>query len=177
MIFSLPSYRRLSETDLACLRKDDAQQTSTRAARVFFNLLLLVGLWGAPLYARWVVLADLPKAVLGKWQHGEKNVLEFTPNYQVRLLRDGDAIETAKYRFAGDVLVLSDFRRQPGDRPLPVDQQGYSISLHGDRLTITPAADWFTPVPDNAAREGSSLRLLLPAFHGASVQFRRANDR
>ena len=45
--------------------------------RMLLNLLLLSGLWGMPLYARWLVLADqamdqpLSEAVVGKWWRDE----------------------------------------------------------------------------------------------------------
>ncbi|MGH7168893.1 MAG: hypothetical protein ACRELF_01065 [Gemmataceae bacterium] len=183
MIFSLPSYRRLSEVDLDRLRRDEDRDSSNRVARVLFNLLLLMGLWGVPLYARWVLLSDvvgaesLPKAALGKWWKDDKAVLEFTADQQLRLIQNGALIESADYWMLGDTLNVSDFKSQPGNHRLPVSRQCFHISIRDDRLDVTPATTGFTAIPEKAWVEGSSLRLVLPAWHGATVQFRRGDVR
>jgi hypothetical protein len=194
MIFSLPSYRRLSEADLARLRRDDERYPFNRVVRMLLNLLLLSGLWGMPLYARWIVLPDivgvetknLPKAILGEWwsdrKFGEwwnehKAVVELTAAQQVRLFWEGALIETADYRIVENVLEVSDFRSQPVDHRLLVNPQRFQISIHGNQLILTPASFGFTPIPENAVWEGSSLRLVLPTWQGWSVTFWRRDNR
>jgi len=179
MIFSLPSYRRLSEADLERFRNAGDQQSSIRVARALFNILLLAGLWGAPLYARWCVLSDmketpsLSEAVLGQWRYGDKSLLEFTSDQQIRLSQDGMMIETASYRIVGDVLEIYDFKLQLGHHDLEINQQRYQISILDENLIVRPSAIGFTPVPEHTQWERSGLRMVLPQFHGASVQFRR----
>jgi hypothetical protein len=74
MFSSLPDYRRFAEADLQRLRKDHKRNPSNRLGGMMFNLVLLAGLWGVPLYARWFVLSNitsthpLPEAVLGEWR-------------------------------------------------------------------------------------------------------------
>lgn len=182
MIFSsLPDYRRFS--DDALKRLSDGRSTADRLAGMLFNLAILAGLWGAPLYARWVILSDiqetkgLPEAVLGRWPVGDNSLLEFTPDQQIRLFWHGALIETADYRISGDMLEISNFKLQPGDHDLELNRQRYQIAIRADQLIVTPSASGFMPVPHNAAWEGSRLRLTLPHFHGSSVQFPRENRR
>ena len=182
MIFSLPSYRRLSEADLDRLSRDEDRNSSNRIARVLFNLLLLAGLWGVPIYARWVFLSDvvgtksLPNAMLGKWWKDDEVYLEFTADQQIRLFWKGAMIETADYRIFGDMLEVSDITRHPGDRHLSVNPQHYRISIRGHQLDITPSTTGFTPIPERST-EGSTLRLVLPAWHDATVHLRRRAER
>lgn len=177
MIFSLPSYRRLSDMDLARLRRDDERNPSRRAMRMLLNLLLLSGLWGMPLYARWLVVADqargqpLSEAVLGKWWRDEEVFLEFTPDRHLRLCREEGLIESAEYQIVGDMLWVSDFRRRD---LLAVEPQCFRISLRGNQLILTPAKDGFTA---RGRDDRSSLRTVLPAWEGATVQFQRGKSR
>jgi hypothetical protein len=182
MIFSsLPDYRRFSDAALERLR--EGRSPADRFAGMLFNLAILAGLWGAPLYARWVILSDiqetkgLPEAVLGRWLVGDKSLLEFTPDQQIRLFRDDALIETADYRIIGDTLQISNFKLQPGDHELELNQQRYQISLRAGQLIVTPSTSGFTPVPEHAQWEEGRLRLILPHFHGDSVRFLRENRR
>jgi hypothetical protein len=173
---SMPDYRRRFATALQRIRKDDDSQISNRIVRALSHILILAVLWGVPLYGRWMLLSarsagpSLSAAVIGKWG-SERSFLEFTPDHQIRLFDDAELIETASYEIAGDVLQISDFKLQPGDEELPLNQQCYRISIVGDQLTITPSTlpgFGFTPVPDNAAWEVSRLRRWLPGSHGTS---------
>jgi hypothetical protein len=184
MIFSsLPDYRRFSDAALERIRQDDGRKTFDRLAAMLFNLAILAGLWGAPLYARWMVLSDmhetksLSEVVLGRWRVGDTSLLEFTLDQQIRLFWHGALIETADYRIIGDMLEISNFKLQPGDHELELNQQYYQIALRTGQLIVTPSTSGFTPVPEHAQWEESRLRLILPHFHGASVQFLRENRR
>ena len=191
-MFSLPNYRRLSDADLDRLRRDNDRNSSSSVARILFNLLLLAGLWGVPLYARWMLLADvigaesLPKAILGEWwddrHHGEwwnadKAVLEFTTDQQIRLFWGKALIETANYRIVGNTLEVSNFIHHPDGRHLTVNSQHYQITIYGNRLNVSPSTTGFTPVPENAAEEWSGLRSVLPTSRGAFVRFWRRDKR
>jgi hypothetical protein len=150
MIFSLPSYRRLSEADLQRLRKDGERRTSTRGARILFNILLLVGLWGLPYYLRSLVASspsgtiDPREAIIGKWQDVNDSgyVLEFTRDGGFHRSRSGIVKQTAHYRFneRGDVVI---YDRKP---PLVIDhreevdaQCRYTVLFTRGGLSVT---DW-----------------------------------
>lgn len=179
MIFSLPSYRRLSDLDLARLRLDDERNPSWRAGRMLLNLLLLSGLWGMPLYARWLVLADqardqpFSEAVLGKWWLGDRAILEFTPNRHLRLCGEKGLIETAEYQIVNDTLWVDDFKRQPGDVALLVKAQCFQITIRDNQLIVRPAKFGFTPIPRHGW-EDSVLRRLLPEMERETRQFHRS---
>jgi hypothetical protein len=186
MFPSLPNYRRFAETTIQRIRKNRKRKTD-RPARMLFNVLLLAGLWGVPLYARWMILSDLnviqvlSEEVLGKWEmdnKGHKRILEFTLK-QLRLIQNKAITESADYQIVGDALWVSSFKSQPGDHPLPVNQQRYQISIRDHRLIIKPATTGFTRIPENAAWEGpSQLRIIvLPPWQGAISQFQRADNR
>jgi hypothetical protein len=185
MLPSLPDYRRFAEATIRRIRKDRKRRTD-RPARMLFNVLLLAGLWGIPLYGRWLMLSDtditqdLPEAVLGRWligEKGERGVLEFTPRKQLRLIRNnGVMIESADYEIVGDALWLSNFKSR-SDHLLPVDHQRYQISIRDDRLIVKPATSGFTHIPEHAADEGPSwLRMELPPWQGVNRQFQRADN-
>jgi hypothetical protein len=148
MVFSLPSYRRLSDADLHRLRNNSEQQTSTRLTRILFNILLLVGLWGLPLYLRSFVSSkpfdtiDPHEAIIGRWQDVDHSsyVLEFTRDGAFHLSRDGIVKRTAHYRFneRGDVVL---YEIKP---PLIIDhhegadaQCRYRFRFTRDGLSVT----------------------------------------
>jgi len=153
MVFSLPSYRRLSEADLHRLRNDSAQRTSARIARILFNILLLVGLWGLPLYLRSFVSSKPsgtidpheaidPEAIIGRWRSadGSGAVLEFTRDGALRLSREGIVKLTAHYRFneRGDIVfydinppLVIDHQEEPGA------QCRYTLRFTGDGFSVT----------------------------------------
>ncbi len=185
MFPSLPNYRRFAEATIQRIDKARKRKSSGRPARMLFNVVLLAGLWGLPLYGRWMILSGmnttqcLPEAVLGRWligEKGERGVLEFTPKKQLRLIRNRAIIESADYEIIGDSLWVSDFKSQSRDHLLPVDQQRYEISIYDNRLIVKPATTGFTRIPENSALEGSGLRLVLPPMHGVISQFQRANN-
>lgn len=183
MFSSLPDYRRFAESALPRLRKDHERETSNRIGGMAFNIILLAGLWGVPLYARWMILSDrnptqnLSTEVLGKWRKDDSHILEFTRRGELLLIliRNKVVVESADYRIAGDVLEVSGFTQQPENRLLPVNQQRYQLFLRGDRLLIKPATTGFTSIPERAS-EGSGLRLVLPPWSGVTVQFQRVDD-
>jgi hypothetical protein len=123
MIFSVPGYRRLSEEDLARLRKDDPRNPARRLQAAFFNILLLAGLWGLPLYGRSVVLSAMderksaPEVIVGsKWRttDGSDFQIAFTSEGQFVLSWKEAVVATARYSFHEDeenVIVLSDFHK------------------------------------------------------------------
>ncbi len=185
MLPSLPSYRRFAEATIQRINKARKRKSSDRPVRMLFNVVLLAGLWGLPLYSRWLILPDkniiqdLPEAVLGRWligEKGERGVLEFTPKKQLRLIRNGAIIESAEYEIIGDSLWVSDFKSQSRDHLLPVDQQRYEISVYDNRLIVKPATSGFTHIPENSALEGSGLRLVLPPWQIVISQFQRADN-
>ncbi len=186
MFSSLPDYRRFAESSLRRLRKDQKRTTSGRLGRIVFNLVLLAGLWGLPLYARWMVVSEmnatlpLSSSLLeGEWRGDDGSVLLFAPSKELRLIEKGTMIESADYRIVDDELEIGGFMRQPGDRFLPVVVQRYQVrfTIRGDRMIIVPAKKGFTPIPEKASEEGSRLRLVLPPFRGISVVFHRADER
>lgn len=193
MFSSLPDYCRLAESVLPRLRKDSEQRTPNRLRRMALNLVLLAGLWGLPLYARWMVLADRnppqemsdslsqhpSEDILGKWRKDESNsILEFSRKGELRLIGQQEVVESADYRIVGDELEVSGFRQQPDDRLLTVNQQRYQIITRGDRLLIKPAPAGFTSVPlDRSHAADGSLRYVLPPWSGQSSKFHRVKDR
>jgi hypothetical protein len=183
MFSSLPDYRRFAEADLQRLRKDHKRNPSNRLGGMMFNLVLLAGLWGVPLYARWFVLSNinptqpLSEAVVGEWRRDEKWTLSFTRTEELQLIEEESIFETAHYQILGDKLLVSGFTRQPDNRLLPVESQCYQISVRGHRLSVEPASIGFTSIPEKGAGGGSWLRKVLPAFHGSTVEYHRADDR
>jgi hypothetical protein len=183
MFSSLPDYRRFAETALQRLRTDAQQKTSRRVSGIVINVALLAGLWGLPLYARRIVLTDLnstpplPEAIVGEWQVDQRNSLVFKRDHELRLIQNDALIELADYRIVEDVLEVSGFSRWPDNRPLPVVLQRYRISIRGHHLIVTSASNQPNQVPEIEAEEGSSLRRVLPAFPGRTVQFLRADSR
>jgi hypothetical protein len=152
---------------------------------MLFNVVLLAGLWGIPLYGRWMILPGvnptqaLAEAMLGKWQigkEGSRSFFEFTPK-QLRLVgKKGETIESADYDIAGDVLMLSGFKLQPGDRDLEIGHQCYRISIRGDQFTVTPSDAGFMPIHRHDWPE-CRLRELLPRSQGQTREFQRADNR
>jgi hypothetical protein len=183
MFPSLPDYRRIAEATIQRIRKD-RKRTTDRPARMLFNVLLLTGLWGVPLYARWMILSDMNVAqvlsedILGKWLIGEKGArgfLEFTPKRQLRLIQNnGVMIESADFEIVGGALWVSNFKSQPGGHLLPTDHQCYQISIRDDQLIVKPATSGFTHVPVDSWEEGR-LRMVLPPWQGVIRQFQRAD--
>lgn len=183
MSYSLPDYRRFAEAALQRLRKDHTRKTSNRWERMLLNVVLVAGLWGGVLYARWLIPSDvnpaqnLPVALFGKWQSewlGDRGFLEFTPNHQLLLVRNGKMIESADYQIVGDVLMISGFTDQPSGRDLELQSQCYRISIHGSQLTINAADIGFTRVPEHLQFEKSGLRTVLPFWQGHIVHYQRA---
>lgn len=183
MFSSLPDYRRFAELALPRLRKDNEREPSNRLGSMMLNVVLLAGLWGVPLYARWIVLSDLSLSsnlaaeILGKWRIGDASYLEFTAHHQLRLIVNETLKETAHYRIIGDVLEVSRFTLQPENRTLEINQQNYRVSIHGNQLAATAADVGFTPIPEHAQEERSGLRKVLPPWHGPIIRFRRADNR
>jgi hypothetical protein len=185
MFSSLPDYRRFAESALRRLRKDQKRTTCGRLSRIVCNLVILTGLWGLPLYARWMVVSEMNATLPlswsllgGEWRSDDGSVLLFTWGDELRLIVNGTMIESANYRIVDDELEIGGFMRHPGDRPLPVVVQRYQVTftIRGDRMTIVPAKKGFTPIPEKASEEGSRLRLVLPPFRGTSVVFHRADE-
>jgi hypothetical protein len=181
MFASLPEYRRIAEAVIPRLRKDPHRTISNRFAGKLLSLALLAGLWGLPLYARWMVLSDrnpplpLSEAVLGEWRSDDRNILAFNRlNQKLWLSQDGVIIESANYRIQGEELEVSGFIRQPDNLLLPVGPQRYQISIRVDRLIVRLADTGFTNVPCRAD-EGSKLRRVLPPWHGTTLQFQRVD--
>lgn len=184
MFSSLPDYRRFAEATLQRLRMDPKQKTSDRLGGMVINIVLLAGLWGVPLYARWLILSDvnstqpLSEAVLGKWRRDDRDILEFTRRGELHLIRNEVMVESADYRIEGDILEVSGFTEQPDDRPLPVVQQRYQIAIRGARLIIKPAPSGVNWVPDRRHAEGgNSLLFVLPPWSGVTAHFQRMDDR
>ncbi len=185
MLPSLPSYRRFAEATIQRINKARKRKSSDRPARMLFNVVLLAGLWGIPLYGRWMILTAmnptqaLTEAILGKWRIGKEgswSFFEFTPK-QLRLVgKKGEMIESADYDIAGDVLMLFAFKLQPGDHDLEIGQQCYQISIRGDQLTVTPSNAGFTPIDRHDWPE-CRLRGLLPRRQGETREFQRADNR
>jgi hypothetical protein len=171
MIFSLPSYRRLSQADLDGLRKDSDQTNAARVSRVLLNILLLTGLWALPFYLRSLVLPEQSdtinpsEAIIGRWQlsTGDGQAIEFTSDGEFQLSRGGIVELTAHYRFDqwGDV-VLYDLNPPPiFDHKETADAQyRFTISFTGNELTLT------------APRQQLDFRQL--ALFGSVAHFKRA---
>jgi hypothetical protein len=184
MYDSIPDYRRFAESAMQRVRKNHQRTSSDRLARLLFNVVLLAGLWGVPLYARWLVMSSmnvtqgLSEIILGRWQIVESGngFLEFTPKMQVRLVgRNGIVIESADYQIAGEALMVFGFKLQPGNRDLEMEQQQcYRISIRGDQLTIASSDRGFTAIPRHGS--DSHLRRVLPHWVGAIFHFQRADD-
>jgi hypothetical protein len=198
MFSSLPDYRHFADSALQRLGNDPERKPSTRFGGMVLNLVLLAGLWGLPLYARRIVLSDrngsesthesttkttpesrvnLSEDIIGKWQSAGANYLEFTANQQLQLIQNEELIETADYRIVGEVLEVSSFKLQPGDRDLEINQQKYRISIHGDQLALKAADKGFTPIAEKMQWEKSNLRKVLPPWHGPIIRFERADNR
>lgn len=186
MFSSLPDYRRFAHTALQRLNNAPERKPSNRFCGMLLNLVLLAGLWGLPLYARWMILTErdstksLAEAIIGKWRCSETSYLEFTPDHHLRLFRNDSIIESADYQLVGHVLQVFRFKLQPGDQELEINQQCYRFSIRGDRLNVTSADIGFTPVISiDRPRDrsgGSHMRQVLPRWHGAILHFQRAGD-
>lgn len=181
MVFSLPSYRRLSEADLHRLRNDSEQRGSARISRIAFNLLLLVGLWGLPHYLRSLVLSspsdtiDPHEAIVGRWQDVDNSsyVLEFTRDGVVNLTQGGIVKWTAHYRFNNsDAVVLYDINPH-----LVIDNQKevhaqcrYRFLFTRDSLSVTDRG-WEIDAAWKGPKIGQNLFqfLILPS-HFKRVQ-------
>jgi hypothetical protein len=183
MIFSLPNYRRLSEADLARLRKDDKRTVSSWVANTLFNFLLLAALWGLPYYFCSLVLskesdsANPRKAIIGVWRpaaRGERDVtgyaIEFTRDGEFRLWRGGMVGLTAHYRFDewGDV-VLHDLDPPQFAR---FDHEEFFVQY---RFTVTFTEEGLSvalPHREAAFRHGMNSGLPGP-FGQAAYRFKR----
>jgi hypothetical protein len=185
MFSSLPDYRRFAEAALQRIRKDHKQKSSHRLSGMLFNILLLAGLWGLPLYARWVVVPDIhrstsePPSLIGKWQamNGSHFSITFSADGQFVVSWKETVLETARYWFADrdqkDVLLF-DFRKQPGNQPLAEEKRcWFSVSFAGKRLKTAISlfsVDEFDRdriKPESLAHwemEGEALRLYLADF-------------
>ena len=182
MIFSLPSYRRLSEADLDRLRKDSDENISNRVSRALFNILLLAGLWGLPFYLRSLVqpeasdTIDPSKAIVGRWQsRAQKSLaLEFTRNGDFRLSRQGIVKLTAHYHFdKRDEVVLYDFNPP---RIIIIDHAEDTVAQYRFTISFTEAGLTATTAPPEAARSLRELqwnRLGLPPPFGSIAHFKR----
>ena len=122
MFSSLPDYRRFADAALKRFRKDNKREPSNRLGRMMLNLVLLAGLWGLPLYARWIVLADrnstnstsenitkttpetkinISEAIVGKWRpvDGSHFSITFTRDGKFVVSWKETIVETAHYQF------------------------------------------------------------------------------
>lgn len=147
MFSSMPDYRRFAEAALQRLRKDHTRKTCTRWERMLLNVVLVAGLWGVPLYARWVVLsdidrpADVAEGIVGKWRamDGSHFSIAFNTDGQFALSWKETLVETARYWFNdGDQneIVLAEFRQQPGDRLIEGEKMcWFRVSLAGKKLS------------------------------------------
>jgi hypothetical protein len=186
MIFSLPNYRHLSEAALERLRKDDGRQSSGRATGILFNVLLVAGLWGVPLYGRWVVLShrtgpmDLREAILGKWRATEDSrfTITFTEDGRFVLMCKNMIFATARYRIGEqekDEVKLDRFPKPGGEGPIPQEERcWFRAAVTEGALHITPSVDRW----NGAVRQGKSWqcdddRLELPPLNGGPAIFQR----
>jgi hypothetical protein len=181
MFPSLPDYRRFAEATIRRTRKDRRRKTD-RPARMLFNVLLLAGLWGVPLYARWVILADIgtPKhahgTIVGTWRatDGSHFLITFTADGQFKLLWQDTIIETARYWFNDgnqNEILVSDFREQPGDRLVSNEEMWwFRASVEGAKLSITHSFSLHEqlrrkfPWHGHRQIEGKRLKLLPAVF-------------
>ncbi len=157
MFSSLPDYRRFAEATIRCIRKDQKRGNFDRPARMMFNVLLLAGLWGVPLYARWVILADIDKdfsiplrepdpaqgTIVGKWRatDGTHFLITFTKDGQFILSWKETILQTARYWFFEEneeEIVIDDFREQPGDRLIEGNEKWWiRATVKGENLSTT----------------------------------------
>ena len=185
MFSSMPDYRRFAEAALQRLRKDPTRKTCNRWERMLLNVVLVTGLWGVPLYARWVVLSDIDRpedvaeGIVGKWRatDGSHFSIAFTAEGQFVLSWKETIVETARYWFNDgkqDEIVLADFREPPDERP--IEEEGmwwFQVFLEGKKLSITHShslhEQWRRRVPWHSSRqiEGERFDLLPAVFERA----------
>lgn len=148
MFSSLPDYRRFAETTIRRIRKDRKRMTD-RPAVMMFNVLLLAGLWGVPLYARWLILANndrsehVPETIVGKWRttDGSHFSITFTADGHFELSWKEAIIETARYWFRDKnqhEAMIADFREQPGDRVVEGEEKWwFRVIIERNKLSTT----------------------------------------
>jgi len=177
MIFSLPNYRRLSEADLARLRKDDKRTVSRYVANTLFNLLLLAALWGLPYYFCSLVLSresnstksresnstNPREAIIGVWWPVDRGAIEFTRDGKFRLWQGGIVTLTAHYGFDhhGDIVLYNLNPPAVIDHKEAADAQfRFTVTFTGDD-TVTITGGW---------SENKHSRLSLPGSHFKRVK-------
>jgi hypothetical protein len=175
MIFSsLPDYRRFSDAALQRLREE--RSTADRFAGVLFNLTILAGLWGAPLYARWMILSE---SILGTWRtlDGSQFRITFTEDGRFILGWKGIPVETADYRFDNQGksrVVLSHFRAQFSDVKHSLGQEcWFDISLTENALYLRRSLDFRDNPRPGRVWEVGGEHLELPPKQGQSLVLER----
>lgn len=181
MIFSLPSYRRFAEASIYRLRKDDGRVTPDRLGAIFFNIVLLTGLWGIPLYARWLVQSNVNsrsrafESIVGTWRTtaGSPFQITFTRDGQFGLSWKGTVIETASYWFhEGNLneVVMSDFCEQPGNRAIRNAMCWFHASATKEKLSTSFSFNFDeqrqreVPKRSHWKIEGEELSLISTVF-------------
>jgi len=193
MFHSIPDYRRFKEDAVQRVRKDRQRTSPDRLGRMLFNVMLLAGLWGVPLYARWVILADIDKqiakpeqppeeaqgTIVGKWRatDGTHYSITFTKDEQFILSWKETILETAHYWFFEEdeeEIVIDAFHEQPGDRLIVGDEKWwFRATVKGEKLSTSPTfriLDHFRhePLPawhKHRQMDGEEMK-LLPAVFG-----------
>ncbi len=151
MIFSsLPDYRRFS--DAALKRLSEERSTADRLAGMLFNLAILAGLWGAPLYARCVILSDLqsPKdfsnTIRGTWRttNGSHFVITFTEQGEFLVSWKGRLVDSTRFWFDeknANVVLLGILGEQIRDHKGVLVNCGFQEAVKGDRLFVKRSYD------------------------------------
>jgi hypothetical protein len=186
MFNSIPDYRRFAEATIQGVCKDRQRTSPDRLARMLFNVILLAGLWGVPLYARWVILADIDKdiakpeqaqgTIIGKWRatNGTHFSITFTEDGQFVLSWKEIILETATYWFHQgnqELIVVADFREQPGDHLVEGDDKWwFRASVEAQKLSLSHSftlheqfrrkVSWHK----HPQRDGEVLKLLPAVF-------------
>lgn len=176
MIFSsLPDYRRFSDAALERLR--DGRSTVDRIAGMLFNLAILAGLWGAPLYARCMILSDVqaPKdfseSLRGTWRttDGSHFVITFTEQGEFRVSWKGRLIDSSRFWFderSANVVLLGLLGEQIRDHKGVFVNCGFWGTVKGDRLFVKRSYDELSQARPGYVWEVEGERLELAPYKG-----------